>query len=88
MLAPGLLVIITGAPGTGKTALARHPGFVENEQIENFAAVHLNGTDSPLSIGENLHKLDTTEFATLDLDALFGALRAATTYASQDFKND
>ena len=55
----------------------RHPGHVEREQIETFAATHLGGAYTPLSIGGELHALDTSDFAALDLAPLIAALRAA-----------
>ncbi len=60
----------------------RHPGFIENEQIDSFAATHLGGAYQPLAIEGHLHRLDTTDFASLDLDPLFAALRTALSRAT------
>jgi predicted kinase len=55
----------------------RHPGHVEREQIETFAATHLGGAYSPLAIGGELHTLDTSDFSAFDHTPLVAALRAA-----------
>lgn len=55
----------------------RHPGFVENEQIETFAATHLTGAYHPLSIGGEVHMLDTSDVDHLDLALLLGSVQTA-----------
>lgn len=55
---------------------ARHPGHVEADQLESFAATHLNGVYAPLAIGGRLHTLDTTNFDRLDLAPLLAELHA------------
>lgn len=55
----------------------RHPGHVENEQIESLATRHLHGVYRPLAIGGTLVTLDTSDFTRFDLAPLFAALRAA-----------
>jgi predicted kinase len=55
----------------------RHPGHVEHEQIDTFAATHLQQHYAPLEIGGTCFELDTTDFATLELAPVLAAIRVA-----------
>jgi predicted kinase len=61
----------------------RHPGHVEADQLEGFAATHLNGAYVPLAIGGRLHTLDTTDFAHVDYAPLLADLRTALAYSEE-----
>jgi len=55
----------------------RHPGHVDHLYYEEFEATVLQNQHDVLPIGGAVIRLDTTDFARVDYQALFEALRSA-----------
>ncbi len=55
----------------------RHPGHVDHLNYEEFEATVLQNQHDVLPIGGTVIRLDTTDFARVDYQALFEALRSA-----------
>jgi predicted kinase len=53
----------------------RHPGHVDQETFEELRAILLKGESPPLGIGGQVLRVDTTDLATIDYDAILETLR-------------
>ena len=52
----------------------RHPGHVEQANMEEFKLILLKGRDTPLDLGGALLELNTTNLATLDYTKILAAI--------------
>ncbi|HLZ59254.1 MAG TPA: ATP-binding protein [Ktedonosporobacter sp.] len=52
----------------------RHPGHVEQQNIDEFKPLLLRGRDTPLDIGGALLELNTTNFATVNYTKILAAI--------------
>jgi len=56
---------------------ARHPGHVDDTLSDADIAAMLARNDTPLDLGSTVLQVDTTDWAAVDYDALFMAVRNA-----------
>lgn len=56
----------------------RHPGHVDHLNYEEFKEPLLKGRLDNLNIGGKVFDIDTTDFNTINYDALFSAIKSAT----------
>lgn len=55
----------------------RHPGHVDDQNCDEFKGRLLNGEHRALNIGGKVLDIDTTDFASIDCESVFSAIKAA-----------
>ncbi len=53
----------------------RHLGHVDDQNYEEFKALLVNNTHQVLDIGGEVLEIDTTDFASIDYQSIFDAVR-------------
>lgn len=56
----------------------RHPGHVDEMNLEEFEEILRRGRHDPLDIGGEIYEIDMTDFDAIDHGGLFAAIRKAT----------